>query len=269
MNLPKDFIFSQSSLQDYVDCPRRFQLRYLQHQRWPAAEVDEQLEFEQRMKQGERFHHMVHQHLVGVPAEVLLQRLQDEELKRWFEDYLKLDLLKIAQRYPEMSLSIPLGEFFLMAKFDLLLVSPEHRALIVDWKTSPQAPRRSILEQRLQTIVYRYVLAKGGEDFNEGQAFDPEQIIMLYHYLETGQSQRFVYDAEQLAHAEDYLLRLIHEIQSRPDFPLTPQESACRFCVYRSLCNRGTQAGSLDEMEEVEVNERFQLDLDDIDEIEV
>lgn len=29
MNLPGSFHFTQSSLQDYLDCPRRFQLRYV------------------------------------------------------------------------------------------------------------------------------------------------------------------------------------------------------------------------------------------------
>ena len=37
--LPPDFHFSQRSLQDYVDCRRRFQLRYLQHLAWPAVEA--------------------------------------------------------------------------------------------------------------------------------------------------------------------------------------------------------------------------------------
>jgi len=35
-NLPAPFTFSQSSLQDYYDCPRRFELRYLSRLIWPA-----------------------------------------------------------------------------------------------------------------------------------------------------------------------------------------------------------------------------------------
>ncbi len=36
MALPSDFQFSQSSLQDYVDCPWRFYLRYIRQLAWPA-----------------------------------------------------------------------------------------------------------------------------------------------------------------------------------------------------------------------------------------
>jgi len=39
MSLPTGFRFSQASLQDYVDCPQRFQLRYLAALQWPAVEA--------------------------------------------------------------------------------------------------------------------------------------------------------------------------------------------------------------------------------------
>ena len=39
-NLPDDFHFSQGSLQDYVDCQRRFQLRYLMKLAWPAVDAE-------------------------------------------------------------------------------------------------------------------------------------------------------------------------------------------------------------------------------------
>jgi len=38
--LPEGFEFSQGVLQDLVDCPRRFQLQYVQAQPWPAVDVE-------------------------------------------------------------------------------------------------------------------------------------------------------------------------------------------------------------------------------------
>src|SRR6266496_1202265 len=95
MNLPDDFVFSQSSLQDYVDCPRRFQLKYLQHQRWPAPEVDDMLKFERRMAQGETFHRLVHQYLVGIPSDILAARLTDPDVQRWFAAYVQSGLIDV------------------------------------------------------------------------------------------------------------------------------------------------------------------------------
>ena len=47
--LPPGFQFSQRSLQDYVDCRRRFELRYLQNLAWPAVEAEPHLEQEKRL----------------------------------------------------------------------------------------------------------------------------------------------------------------------------------------------------------------------------
>ena len=74
MNLPDDFAFTQGSLQDAADCLRRFELRYIKRLRYPAVEAVPALQFEQRTRQGARFHKLVQQHLLGVPADTLAGR---------------------------------------------------------------------------------------------------------------------------------------------------------------------------------------------------
>ena len=59
---------SQSSLQDYNDCPRRFELRYIQHLAYPAVESEPALENEKHQQEGEYFHRLVQQHMIGIPA---------------------------------------------------------------------------------------------------------------------------------------------------------------------------------------------------------
>ena len=272
MNLPDDFIFSQSSLQDYADCPRRFELRYLMRQRWPAPDVDDMLEFEMLAGQGERFHHLVHQHLIGLPPELLLRYIDDENVRRWFETYLQNGLTNVPeQRYPETTLTVMLGDTLLLAKFDLLAVEPGQQALIVDWKTSRRLPQRDLMARKLQTIVYRYVLAAGGESYNGGRAIPPEQIEMTYWYADhAGERIQFTYDARQFAADEAYLMGLVREIDTRRTFPLTTDERHCRFCVYRSLCDRGKTAGALAEWDkDFDTGDLsdFTIDLDQIAEI--
>jgi hypothetical protein len=67
MRLPADFRFSPSSLQDYVDCPRRFLLRHVQQVAWPALVAEPALENERRMRLGAAFHRLVRQHFLGIP----------------------------------------------------------------------------------------------------------------------------------------------------------------------------------------------------------
>ncbi len=273
MNLPDDFVFSQTSLQDYVDCPRRFELRYVLRQRWPAPEVDDMLEFEARMEKGDQFHHLVHQHLAGITAEKLLASSRDADVRRWFEMYLETGLEDVPEpRRPETTITVPLGEVMVLAKFDLLALEPGGRALIVDWKTSERLPSAERLAKRLQTIVYRYVLAAGGDAFYGGQPIPPERIEMIYWYADhEGTTRRFPYDARQFAADAAYLEGLANEIATRPAFPLTPDVTHCRFCPYRSLCDRGVQAGRLEEWDDGEDEidlTTFTLDIDQIAEIE-
>lgn len=271
MSLPDDFVFSQSSLQDYADCPRRFELRYLLGQRWPAPEVDDMLALEQQTAQGELFHHLVQQHQAGVPTALFERYITDEEVRRWFVSYLASGLTELpSRRRAEVSLTVPLGDYALTAKFDLLALDDTH-AVIVDWKTTSHLPKPDALRRRWQTIVYRYVLATGGATLNNGQAIPPAQITMLYWYPQYPlEARHFAYDAAQYAHDEAQLLALVAEIDQRRDFPLTPDTTRCTYCVYRSLCNRGTFAGDFAAYEQPESthNADFSLDLDQIAEIE-
>jgi hypothetical protein len=251
MNIPDDFTFSQSSLQDYVDCARRFQLRYMERLRWPAVESEPALEHERHMQMGQQFHHLIHQHVLGIPAERLAQQIDDPTLREWWAAYLRWGLADVPQnRFPEITLSAPLGEYRLLAKIDLLAVEPGQRALIVDWKTltpGRTAPSPERLMQRLQTVVYRCVLALAGADFNGGKVIPPEQIEMVYWYT-TGEMVWLPYDELLFERDKDYLLQLMEALDSRETFPLTEDSYKCAFCTYRSLCDRGGEAGQLDDL---------------------
>lgn len=271
-NLPDDFMFSQSSLQDFVDCPRRFELKYLLKQRFPAPEVDDLLEFERRMEQGQRFHQVVHQHLIGIPADLLQSRITDSEVAEWFTTYLKSGLDGVPEnRYPEKTLTIPIGDSGLLAKIDLLATGDSIQ--IIDWKTSRHIPKDVSLENRLQTRVYRYVVAKGAGYLNGGKPIDPEQIEMIYWYpAHYGETRRFAYSQAQFEADEAYLLQVIDDIDRTAGFSLTEDERRCKFCTYRSLCDRGRVAGSLDEWGSADYDsgdmDDFEIDFDQIAEIE-
>ena len=68
---------------------------------------------------------------------------------------------------------------------------------------------------------------------------------------------------------EAQLRELIEEIDRAQSFPLTENERRCRYCTYRSLCERGGagQVDLLDVDDELE-EEDFELDFDQIVEIE-
>ena len=257
MSLPSDFQFSQGSLQDFVDCQRRFQLRYLLEIAWPAVPAEPYLENEQHLRLGALFHLMAQQQTLGVDAARLTAMA--------------------GALYPETVLSMPFGqaaERRLLAKMDLVVVADD-RATIYDWKTSRHRPPRAWLAKRLQTRVYPYLLVQAGAELNGGQPFPPEQVEMVYWFAGfPDRPERFVYSADQYAEDGALLAGLLEQAatlsMSDAPFPLTPDESKCRFCVYRSLCNRGVVAGDLNELEfdDPEPVVEFDLDFEQVAEIE-
>jgi len=266
------FTFSQSSLQDYADCPRRFQLRYIEQLAWPAVETEPALENERRQQEGLLFHRLAQQHLIGLPAEKLARLANTPDLNRWWDNYLASDLrgLKdLGGLYPELTLSAPLGEHRLLAKYDLIAVQSDKKAFIYDWKTYRKRPRDEWMAARLQTRVYRALLIQAGAHLNKQTRFQPEQIEMIYWYADfPAEPARFPYLSAQYKRDWDTLTGLIAEIAARRNFPLTADEEKCAYCPYRSYCERGAEAGILEEMGEETELESIEVNFEQIQEIE-
>ena len=277
MDLPAEFQFSQKSLQDYVDCKRRFLLRYIMCITWPAIETEPVLENERIIQLGAEFHHLVHQHLLGIPEVQLHGLIHDEELRSWWEGYLDYAgsmLEEDESRYPEIKISAPIEETRMVAKLDLLQAKTGGRWILFDWKTSRKRPKRKWLAERLQTRVYPYLLVRSGIAFNQGKSIDPEMVQMVYWFAGfPEQPEKYNYDGKQYNADHAFLTKLVREITNLTEagFTLTPDAARCRFCVYRSLCDRGVKAGAMDDIEDIydpESTSEVGIDFDQIDEIE-
>lgn len=280
MKLPDQFSFSQGSLQDYVDCRRRFYLRYIQRLAWPAVQVEPALENERHMLLGARFHRMVHQHLTGIPAQQLKPDESEEKLTHWWNNYLAsinhlpvLDEVSLMdhQLFPEIILSATIGIYRLVAKYDLIAVTKDRQLVIFDWKTATRRPKRNDLAARLQTQIYPYLLVQAGQYLNANEPVHPEKVAMMYWFAGfPHQPEYFHYNTTAHERTTSMLGSLITEIeQLEPNqFDLTENERLCEYCQYRSLCRRGISAGILlgedaDELAEIDL----EIDLTTIAEI--
>ncbi len=255
MSLNPDFQFSQKSLQDYLDCPRRFELRYILHQKWPAIQTEPVIEQEMAMEEGLLFHQMVQRFVTSLPSDTILEDVSSPGLNHWWLNFVQNNPLEYlpAQRYAELTLSAPLAGFRILAQYDLVAVNPGKQAVILDWKTSAKKPSHHQLSLRLQTRIYRFLLVEGGAFLNENKPLEPEQVEMIYWFTEfPANPERFPYDKKQYEADRDYLANLIGEISrlEAGQYYLTPDVNQCRFCIYRSLCDRGEKAGQWEDQEE-------------------
>lgn len=271
--MPKQLTtLSQSSLQDYHDCPRRFELRYLQQLAYPAVEAEPALENEKHQQEGEYFHRLAQQYLIGIPAERVGKLANTDNLQRWWENFINATDLQglrdLGGLTAESTLSAPLGKFRLVAKYDLIAVDKD-KVTIYDWKTYRKRPKNEWMNIRWQTRVYRVLLAKAGAHLNNGKPFAPEQIEMIYWFADfPTEPARFVYSTDQYKRDWDALTQLSDEITSTTIFPLTDDITRCNYCPYRSYCNRGVRAGDAADAElETEAEELFDINFEQIGEI--
>lgn len=268
--LPNPFTFSQSSLQDYFDCPRRFELRYIEKLDWPAVEAEPVAENERRMADGNFFHRLAQQYLLGLPAEKLTRLATSPDLSRWWDNFHQSfsSPSDLGSLHAETVLSAPIGSHRLLAKFDLIAVR-DGQATIYDWKTYHKRPQNEWMAVRMQTKVYRYLLAKAGIQLNGGKPFAPNSIQMIYWFTDfPSEPAIFPYDESQFKRDESVLEKLISDIEASTSFPLTDDQGKCRFCAYRSHCNRGVTAGDWREAEEeAEAHESFDINFEQIGEI--
>jgi PD-(D/E)XK nuclease superfamily len=274
MPLPSDFQFSQSSLQDYLDCARRFELRYILRQKWPAVQTEPVMEFEHHMEIGTRFHRLVHQHVLGIPDDVLEAGISDPDLLNWWQVFCRYDPLKnlLLPLLPEYRLTAAFESHRLVAQYDLLSIDTGKSAIIMDWKTSSRRTASNYLQERIQSRLYPFLLTLAGKRLNNGLPVEPEQIEMRYWFPSAPDRPEIIgYTKEQHKENENFFAGLISEIKATQDghFLLTGEERKCKFCEYRSLCERQVKAGDWKEAEDSDFSQLDEgiLDIDQIGDI--
>ena len=250
--LSPDFTFSQSNLQTFTYCRRRFYLRYVRRLIWPAQLVSDQ-QYAQDREAGVRFHRLVHQHFLGFDADLLRKVAEadpDQRLPVWLENFLSNSLSHLNGRlFPEALFTATVEGRTLSAKVDLLQI--DNRSIsIFDWKTSRQLPNLSSLQKQQQSKVYPLVISRAfdGKELDHltmvyWEANFPEQVIEINSTLSDWQR----YELEISA-----LIELIFSLKLE-EFIATPDERKCYWCEYRSYCQRGKAAEKLENIQDTDL----------------
>jgi hypothetical protein len=245
--MSSSFVLSRDSLGAFLACSRRFELRYVERLAWPWGSEDERAE--PARLQGERFHQLAHQMLVGLPVDV---GETDPTLRAWLERLSRfLEGLPPGRRLAEIALAVPIGRHRLIGRFDLLLLSPG-RAHIYDWKSQVRPRLEAELRTDLQSRLYLALAAEGLSALDH--PVGPERIELTYWNsnapeapvtLSYGRSEH----RRTWVELEAAVSRL-EELAAGPSpWPLTEDEAACGRCAYPVCCHRPGMGGDLAEWE--------------------
>lgn len=286
LTLPATFAFSQSSLQAYANCPRRFWLAYVQQLPWPAQQTKPFDAYEEQMRLGSRFHQSVLRAETGFDADLLAATL-DYPVDEWFAAYRRHRPDDLPSQFVESErvLSIPFGNengrFRLAARYDLIAAERNDtgaRAVIIDWKTTSRPTRRARLQEQLQTVVYPFVLVEASASLPWGP-IEAGQVEMRYWFTAApDEPVVFRYSRDLHAANRSRLQGLLAEIlagEREGDFPKVPdternRRHLCAYCVYRSRCDRGIDAGELADVDDadffvVDLEESLEFTLEDVE----
>jgi hypothetical protein len=246
--LPSSFVFTQTNLQSFINCPYQFYLRYILRFPWPAAQTLDMLQVEADQQAGTRFHQLVHQYFLGVPEPQLSQMAKndpDSRVSVWFEAFIATHSENLTgELFPEHTLGVLLAGHELTAKYDLLQCDGESFT-IYDWKTSRRQPAKAWLAAQMQSQVFPLVLALHLKDL--GEIF--KNIRMVYWEAAYPQEPYILASSPaSLAKHEETILDLMEQICSleAADFQKSANLQPWRFCRYRSYCNRDVAPAELD-----------------------
>ncbi|MGI5915656.1 MAG: PD-(D/E)XK nuclease family protein [Anaerolineae bacterium] len=260
-------LFSQHSLNTYLRCPQRFLLKYIDRQPWPMPEDDDPEAYDRHLERGRIFHQWVARSHLGLDMEPIVAGSDDGLLQRWWRAYkgYNLDALPTEVREAELALVVPLGDYRLYARYDLLALDCGGDAVIVDWKTLETVPSSRTLRQRVQTRVYLYTLLAAGHVLTGGIPIQPERASMVYWFSNHPERTEVVrYSTRAFQQDARDLRRLVETLASQPReaFHLTDNERECVRCNYRTLCHRAEGPLPQDEVTDGWLDEDIDFDID-------
>lgn len=258
-------IISQSQIQDFQQCPRRYYLRQVQQLTWPASDGAKASRLEQTAARGEVFHRFVHQLIQGIPAEDLLRQTDCPEVRQWMENFLSFaPLPKDAVLYSEMELSAIHAQVLWIGKFDGIAVQ-KNRLTIFDWKTSAHPAARGNYLSSPQTRLYRYLAQRCSARLS-GIEIAPENIEMVYWFpSQPAAALHLPYDEASLKQDEAFLGACAAELSQSEEaaYPQSVRQEFCTSCSYFSFCHRDLAAAMNSEPEAEQESLPFELPPDE------
>jgi len=262
MNKLNEMFFSQNSLEIFSKCRMKFKKRYIDGLLWHSREATEN----NHAEKGRMFHLLAYRYFMGLDDSFIDEKGEYADIKIW-QDRLKNFITVNTKNtyYPEFELKFSEGEIRLQAKYDLIMIDADNRAVIYDWKVMEKPIKQKNVEKAFQTRVYMYMLAKAG-DIIQGKPIKPENITMIYWQANYPDNPvKIGYSEEMFKQDEEFLKAEIEKVLNC-DFGAsglkTTDEKVCRFCEFCSICN------GFDTEEVIEDADGFELEWEGVEEVE-
>ena len=230
----KNFFYSQNSIKNFLECPKKFKYRYLEGISWKsAAEL-----IKQSLKDGEDFHTLAERYFLGMHEGFYYK--DNHKLSKWMAGLEKnFHRNKNNSYMGEYEIRQKKNGINLMARYDLICFKSTGEIEIYDWKTNKDKFPADFGSNSLQTKIYLFLLTENLNLFNINY-FKFKNISMTYWQTNFPDSPiRVAYSSQMHEENKIYLKNLIEEINSY-DFSKFEESNrkACKFCEFMSICKK-------------------------------
>ncbi len=232
----KYFVYSQNSLNTFKSCPQKFKYKYIDNINWKFDGVESR-DYYEGLKYGSEFHLLCERYFKNIPIGENIS----EEFKLWIKKIKDIIEIDDSKTYlPEYEVRIKIGENYLTAKYDLVIID-QNNIEIWDWKTESQKSNYKNIESRMQTIVYMY-LAKEVIQKIYNLDIPIENISMKYFRLKIDNSPITVkYTNEKYMRSKSIIENYVERISNLNfDEYVEKNKNHCKYCEFNKLCNNQT-----------------------------
>ncbi len=239
---------SRARLETFLICQRRFQLRYLDELPWPAAPVSPAQAAARQ--EGELFHQLVAHHYLGLDPSAVAAGDLPQPVRGWWENFQRTapQPAPAARLFPELTLSVPVGDFLLTGRFDLVILD-EAGGRIFDWKTGWPLPAEQLADD-WQTRLYLALLVEGRAALG-APWLSADRVQMTYWYArQPDAAVKIAYSEEKHRRRWGEIERLLADLAARRaipgPWPLTTDLTQCSTCAYQTYCGRFDAPAAVD-----------------------
>lgn len=220
-----DNFYTQSSLRDFLTCPYKYKLKYIDGIYWFQDEVQNSFDL------GSDFHTIAERYFLGLDNSYI----EDENMKLWMNELKKHFLKKSRILYlPEYEIRYSELGLNMLARYDLLILE-EDRISILDWKTNQKEIDPKEKTSDIQTKVYTYLLANSLPLFKEHK-YSLESIRMIYWQPNYPDNKIEInYSFGRNLEYKKFFKDLTERIE-KSDFPKNLKN--CSFCEFNVFCNK-------------------------------
>jgi CRISPR/Cas system-associated exonuclease Cas4 (RecB family) len=211
--------FSQTSLKDYLFCPYKYKLKYIDKIYWFHLESSS-------LKNGADFHLAAERYFSKIP------NLYNFYINDWLKN-LKQDF-PITQDeiyLPEYNLNYSEHNIKLKARYDLIVLK-KNKIQIIDFKTNSKNLNFKDQKEDIQTKVYLFVLANSLSLF-KNKNYSLNDINMAY-WQPNFEKISIPYSFEKHIEYSAFFKNLINEIQNSK----FKKNNSCKSCEFKFFCQK-------------------------------